>query len=73
MTDPLAGLLFGSERKLLNLKLLRGDSPEVSEDELRDEAHAALLKVVLGTTRASKSFPEDATAKRVDLAQLGAI
>lgn len=73
MTDPLAGLLFGHERKLLNFKLLRGDNPAVSEEQLRGEAHSALVQVVLGTSKSYTDFPEDRNAKRIDVASLATI
>ncbi len=71
--DALAGLLFGQERKLVNLKLLRGDALEVSEGELRSEAHAAILQVLLGTSEASADFPEDRNARRIEIGELMAI
>ncbi|KZY95084.1 MULTISPECIES: hypothetical protein [unclassified Erythrobacter] len=71
-TDALAGLLFGHERKLVNFKLLRGDDPVVEEQDLRDEAHSALLQVRLGTCESHRDFPEDKEAKRVGVANLQA-
>lgn len=71
--DPLAGLLFGQDRKLINLKLLRGDAPQVSESELRAEAHSALVQVVLGNCETFVDFPEDRAAKRVAIESLAAI
>jgi hypothetical protein len=68
--DPLAGLLFGREAKLVNLKMCRGDSPQVSGTELRNETHFALTQVALGMCETHVDFPEDRTAKRVDLNQL---
>ncbi|GAA4007961.1 hypothetical protein GCM10022211_21710 [Sphingomonas humi] len=68
--DALAGLLFGGDRKLVNLKLCRGDAPEVSEADLRSEVHFALTQVFLGMSEVHKDFPEDPNAKRVDLAAL---
>ena len=68
--DPLAGLLFGQERTLVNLKLLRGDDPHVSEGELRAEAHSALVQVLLGNCDTFSDFPEDRAAKRIDVSDL---
>lgn len=67
--DALAGLLFGPERKLMNFKMLRGDNPNVKEQELRDEAHAALLQVRLGHCESFRNFPEEASA-RVDVMKI---
>lgn len=71
--DPLAGLLFGQERTLVNLKLLRGDDPHVSEGELRAEAHSALVQVLLENCESFADFPEDRTAKRIDVSDLANI
>ncbi len=73
IADPLAGLLFGQGRKLVNLKMLRGDDPNVTEADLRNEAHAALLQVMLGTCESHSDFPEDRGAKRVDIGILANI
>jgi hypothetical protein len=70
IADPLAGLLFGHGRELVNLKLLRGDLPHVTEKELREEAHSALLQVQLGQAVPHADFPEDRNANRIDVAQL---
>lgn len=67
--DALAGLLFGQERKLKNFKMLRGDNPNVKEQELRDEAHAALLQVRLGHCDSFQDFPEEA-GQRVDVIKI---
>jgi hypothetical protein len=67
VSDPLASLLFGGDRKLVNLKLCRGDDPGVTEADLRSEAHFALTQVALGMSDCHKDFPEDRNAKRVDV------
>ena len=67
INDPLAGLLFSGGRDLVNLKLCRGDSPEVSEGDLRSEVHFALTQVVLEMSDAHQDFPEDRNAKRVNV------
>ena len=70
IADPLAGLLFGQEAQLANFKLCRGDNPNVTEAELRSEAHFALTQVALGTCDSFVDFPEDRNAKRVDVTAL---
>lgn len=72
-TDPLAGLLFGRANKLINLKMCRGDAPNVAEHDLRKEAHFALTQVFLETCDTHRDFPEDRNAKRVDVEALAAI
>jgi hypothetical protein len=69
-TDSLASLLFGKEQELVNLKLLRGDNPHVSEKDLRSEVHRALLQVSLGTSVLCNDFPEERGAKRTDMSVL---
>jgi hypothetical protein len=73
VADPLAGLLFGQERALVNLKLLRGDDPQVTEGELRAEAHSALVQVLLGNCESFADFPEDRAAKRINVGDLTSI
>lgn len=69
-TDPLADLLFGRDAKLVNLKLCRGDAPDVTEADLRNEVHFALTQVSFGRCETHQDFPEDRNAKRVNLATL---
>ena len=71
--DPLATLLFGKGDELINLKLCRGDTPAVTEEELRAEAHFALTQVALGTCETVTDFREDRQAKLVKMAHLAAI
>lgn len=69
--DPLAVLLFGSQgRTLLNLKLLRGDASDVSEQDLRDEVHSALLQVQMKTADTHSRFPASADRTSVDVCEL---
>lgn len=68
--DALTGLLFGQGRKLLNFKMLRGDNPQVSEQELRDEANSALLQVRLERSVSMKDFPDHPEAKKVDVKEM---
>ena len=69
--DPLAALLFGRDETLINLKLCRGDAPNVTDGELRTEAHFALTQVLLGRSEEHADFPEDRGANRVDIAAFG--
>ncbi|GAM01954.1 hypothetical protein [Sphingomonas parapaucimobilis] len=72
--DGLAGLLFGqSKKKLLNLKLCRGDAPHVSSDLLRQETHFALTQVAGGACESFVDFPENRLANRMDLAAIASI
>ena len=73
VAEPLTGLLFGQDRKLVNFKMLRGDDPKVSEGELRAEAHSALVQVLLGNCETFVDFPEDGAAKRIDVEKLAVI
>lgn len=70
--DALSNLLFGDDgsRRLLNFKLLRGDKPNVTEQELRDEARSALVQVRLQTCDTFEQFPESTKAKPVDVTKL---
>lgn len=71
--DPLAGLLFGRETTLVNLKLCRGDAPQVTAADLRNETHFALTQVALGTCETHRDFPEDRSAQRVDVTQIAGV
>lgn len=68
--DPLADLLFGRDAKLVNLKLCRGDAPDVTEADLRTEVHFGLTQVAFGRCKTFQDFPEDRNAKRVNLATM---
>lgn len=68
--DPLSGLLFGQgEPSLVNLKMLRGDA-NVTEEELRAEAHSAIAQVRLNRSKRLEAFPEDNSAHRVNVNEL---
>gem|GEM_PF-2734550 len=73
VADPLAGLLFGRDTELVNLKLCRGDSPDVSEAELRNETHFALTQVAFGRCDTHSDFPENKNAKRINVTELSGI
>jgi hypothetical protein len=69
--DKLASLLFPDSgvRKLVNLKLFRGDADVVKPDELREEVRSALVQVwKLRTTKGSDVFVEADGFKPVDIA-----
>lgn len=69
--DPLMRLLFGSSDKTLrNLKLLRGDATGVTEQELRDEVHSALLQVQMGDAELCKTFQDLPDDHQVSLDKL---
>ena len=60
--DALLNLLFSDEGvELVNLKLLRGDAPDVSEDELCGEIHSAIIQTKTGLAETLADFPEDKT------------
>jgi hypothetical protein len=43
--DALDVLLFGTDgTELLDFKCFRGDRPDVSEDEIRDQIHSAIMQ-----------------------------
>lgn len=68
--DSLSGLLFGqNEPSLVNLKMLRGDA-NVTEEELRSEAHSAIAQVRLTRSTVFANFPEDNGGLRVNVNEL---
>jgi len=74
LNDSLTDLLFKQEgQTLVNLKLLRGDDPQVSESELRGEAHAALLQALFGNCESHRDFPEERDLAKVDIKHLAAV
>ena len=70
-SDTLSGLLFGQGERssLVNLKMLRGDA-NVTEQELRSEAHSAIAQVRLNRSEKHEVFPEDNGALRVNVNEL---
>ncbi|MBO6553554.1 MAG: hypothetical protein JJ926_11995 [Roseitalea sp.] len=71
--DALREFLFASDGcRLVNLKLMRGDSQEVSVQELRDSVHSVLMEVKTGTSEVSSAFPEEAAGLSIDLEALAA-
>lgn len=68
--DALWSFLFASDDcQLVNLKLMRGDSPAVSIRQLRDEVHSALLQARTSTS-ASANFHEIDEMGSIDLREL---
>ena len=58
-SEALHTLLFGDEqRELVNLKLMRGDSPDFSREELCRETHSALFQVQRERSVSSHRFSE---------------
>ncbi|MBX5190104.1 hypothetical protein HJB86_14435 [Rhizobium sp. NZLR3b] len=72
--DALWSFLFASgDCQLVNLKLMRGDSPDVTTVRLREEVHSALLQSKTSTT-ALENFPETEEMGNIDVRELaGAI
>ncbi|MEO1987445.1 MAG: hypothetical protein ABGX47_12500 [Martelella sp.] len=68
--DALWSFLFASEDcTLVNLKLMRGDSNDVSLSDLRDEVHSALLQARTGA-EAVEDFPEESEPLSIDVREL---
>ena len=62
--------LFGDgNTTLVNLKLLRGDSPATKE-ELFGEIHSGITQVEIGAAETHTEFPEEGTPETVDLAEI---
>lgn len=71
--DALSNLLFASsDCTLVNLKLMRGDSQDISTQELRNEVHSALMQVRTGTSTVHSDFPDVSSPLHVDLEELAA-
>jgi hypothetical protein len=71
--DALWSSLFASsDCQLANLKLMRGDSQDITTQELREEVHSALMQVKTGTSDAFADFPEETPGFRINLAHLAA-
>ncbi|MBX3447738.1 MAG: hypothetical protein KF765_13370 [Parvibaculaceae bacterium] len=50
-------LFSGQESKLLNIKLFRGDADIVTEAELVNESHAAIMQKHVGSIQGSPNAP----------------
>lgn len=71
--DALRDLLFADDGcRLVNLKLMRGDNQDVSEQELRDEIHLALMEVKDGSCQTFDKFPERTKGFGINLEVLAA-
>ena len=63
--------LFGDEgTRLVNFKLLRGDDPAVTKEELCDEIHLGITQVQIGAADTHTEFPEEGTPETVDLTKI---
>ena len=63
--------LFATEGRILkNFKMLRGDAPSVSKEELCDEIHSGITQRLTGLAETHSDFPEDAGAESIDLQSL---
>lgn len=70
--DALWSFLFASDAcQLVNLKLMRGDAPDVTVQRLREEVHSALLQAKT-STMALSSFPESEDMGNIDMQELAA-
>ncbi len=71
--DALWKFLFASDDcRLVNLKLMRGDSQEIETEDLRNQVHSALLQIRTGTSDCRTDFPEESDGGQVKLAELAA-
>jgi hypothetical protein len=71
--DALREFLFaGDDCHIVNLKLMRGDSQDVSVQELRDVVHSALMEIKTGVSETCGKFPEEAAGCSIDLEKLAA-
>jgi hypothetical protein len=60
--------LFQNEgTELVNLKLLRGDSPDVSKEEICDQIHSAIIQVASGEAASMEDFPDIAGVGSINL------
>ena len=59
---------FGDEEaKLANFKLLRGDDPSVTKEELCEDIHLGITQMQTGTAETHREFPEEGAPEMVDL------
>lgn len=57
--EMLQEFLFENEgTDLVNLKLLRGDSPDVSKEDICDQMHSAFIQVAATQATTLKDFPD---------------
>ena len=71
--DALSNFLFASsDCSLVNLKLMRGDSQDITTQQLRDEVHSALMQVRTGTAQSFNDFPDVAEPLHINVEELAA-
>lgn len=57
--ERLMSILFKDGFKLTNVKLFRGDSDEITEEDLCNEAHSGLMQELMGKARVSSTFEDN--------------
>jgi len=63
--------LFGDENaKLVNFKLLRGDTPDISEDDICAQVESAIEQVASGKVAAVKDFPTSGDSMQFSVREL---
>jgi hypothetical protein len=55
---------------LVNLKLLRGDSPDVSKEQICEQLHSALVQKAAGQAHTVSNFPDTKGGGSIILAEL---
>ena len=69
--DMLRDFLFENEgSELVNLKLLRGDSPDVTKEDICKQLHGAFVQRVAGQARTTDMVPEASGAREIKLSEL---
>lgn len=69
--DMLHDFLFDNEEsKLLNLKLLRGDSPDVTKENICEQLHAAFVQRAANQAHTVTIFPEPEGSGGINLVSL---
>lgn len=62
-----------SKVELLNIKFLRGDSPDLKAEELCEEVHSAILQIRAGAAETSERFEKDSELPKVDTQELASV
>ena len=66
--DALTEMLFGDEdRPLANLKLLRGDDPSVTKEQLCEEIQNGIAQQKAGEAETFTEFPEEGEPEKLNL------
>lgn len=69
--DMLHDFLFENEAsELLNLKLLRGDSPDVTKEDICEQLHAAFVQRAANQAHTVTEFPELEGSGGINLSEL---